>query len=73
VAAGIVYARAQKNHTFLEILDLKHRVATVLEFQRTRKCPKLGLCILPSLVKLSQEIKYNQLHALNVKPSIADK
>ena len=67
MAAGIVRAGAQKIHKVLVILDLKHHVATALEFQRTRICKELGLYILPSLVMLSQEIKFNQLQALMVK------
>ncbi len=73
VAAGIMYAGAEQNHTVLVLLDMKRHIAIVLEFQGTCICLKLGLCFLLSLVKLSQEIKYNQLHALKVKPSRADK
>ena len=68
-----MYTGAEQNDTVLVLLDMKRHMAIVLEFQGTSKCIKLGICILLSLVKLSQEIKCNQLHALKVKPSRADK
>jgi hypothetical protein len=68
-----VHAGAQKDHKVLVILDLKQHVTTALEFQRTRICIELGLCVLPSFVMQSQEIKYNQLHVRNVKPPNANK